>query len=69
MYCVRIFIFLFRTKVKKDQLDDNNFRQGYGNYFKSAILNLLITAMLKVLSQQFLSRGTLTTEFDRHLTV
>ena len=38
MYCVRIFIFLFRTKFKKDQLDDNNFRQGYGNYFKSAIL-------------------------------
>ena len=35
---VFIFILLFRTKGKKEHLDENDFRQGYGNYFESATL-------------------------------
>ena len=35
-----IFIFLFRTNRKKEHLDGNNFRDGYGNYFESAILKV-----------------------------
>ena len=31
------FIFLFRTNGKKEHLDENDFRPGYGSYFESAI--------------------------------
>ena len=55
-------LFSFRTNGKKGHLDENDFRQCYGNfsqkwYFES----YLITAMFKVPSQQL--RGTLTTTF------
>ena len=34
------FSFFFRSNGKKEHLDENNFRHGYGNYFKSAILKV-----------------------------
>ena len=34
------FIFLFRTNGKNEHLDENEFRNGYGNYFESAILKV-----------------------------
>ena len=34
------FIFLFRANGKKEYLDENDFRHGYGNYFESAILKV-----------------------------
>ena len=34
-----IFLLLFRSKKKK-HLDENDFRVGYGNYFKSVILQI-----------------------------
>ena len=37
----RIFTFiiiLYRTSGKKEQLDENHIRHGYGNYFENAIL-------------------------------
>ena len=58
---VFVFVFLFRTNGKKEHLDENDFRQGYGNCFESAILKV------KVLSQQL--RGILTKAVETHLTV
>ena len=34
------FIFLFRSNVKKEYLDENDFCHGYVNYFKSAVLKV-----------------------------
>ena len=34
------FAFLFRSNDKKEHLDENDFRHGYGNYFKSAVLKV-----------------------------
>ena len=33
-------IFLFRSNGIKEHLDKNDFRHGYGNYFKSAVLKI-----------------------------
>ena len=34
------FAFLFRSNNKKKHLDENDFRHGYDNYFKSAVLKV-----------------------------
>ena len=47
-------------------LDENDFRYGYGNYFKSAFLKVTDISCFQS-SQQL--RGTLTTAFERHLTI
>ena len=57
-----LLLFLFRTNGKKGHLDEKDMRHCYGNVFRKwHSESYLITAMLKVLSQQI--RGTLTTEF------
>ena len=65
VFCV--FIFLFRSNGKKKHLDENNFRHGYGNYFKSAVLKI---TLFQLSSTFFLKqlRGTLTTTFERYFT-
>ena len=35
-----LFIFLFRGNGKNEHLDENDFRHGYRNYFKSAVLKI-----------------------------
>ena len=40
VFRVFIFIFLFRNNGKKELLDENDFRHGFGNYFASAILKV-----------------------------
>ena len=68
VFCVFIFIFLFRNNVIREQLDENEnwMKMTYGNVFsKVSFRKYLITAMFKVLYQQL--RGTLTTSFERHL--
>ena len=40
VFWVFIFYFLFRSNDKKEHLDENHFRHGYGNYFKSAVLKV-----------------------------
>ena len=35
-----IFIFLFRTSIRKRYLDESDFRHCYGNFFESAILKV-----------------------------
>ena len=40
VFRISIFIFLFRTNGKKEHLDENDFRHGYGNYFDSATLKV-----------------------------
>ena len=65
---VFIFYFLFRNNGKREQLDGNDFRRCYGNFFsKLSFRKYLITAMFKVLSQQL--RGTLTKAFQRYLII
>ena len=60
--------FLFRYNVLREQLDENNFRRCYGNFFsKASFRKHLITAVFGVLSQQL--QGTLTTVFERHLMI
>ena len=41
-------LFLFRSNDKKEHLDKNDFRHGYGNYFKSAVLKVTILQSYKV---------------------
>ena len=41
-YSVFSFIFLFRSYGKKEHLDENDFRYGYGNYFESAVLKVTL---------------------------
>ena len=64
------YFFLFRSNDKKEHLDQNNFRHGYGNYFKSAVLKVTwyqqCSAIFKYLSQQL--QSTLTTAFQRYFT-
>ena len=59
------FYFLFRNNVGKRFLDESDFCQCYGNFSETAILK--IPTIFKVPSQQW--RGTLTTAFERYLTV
>ena len=40
VFCVFIFYFLFRSNGKKEHLDESNFRHGYDNFFKSAVLKV-----------------------------
>ena len=40
VFRVLFFIFLFETTGKKKNLNQNDFRHGYSNYFKSAILEV-----------------------------
>ena len=53
-----LLLFLFRTNGKKGRhLDENDFRHCYGNFFrKRHSESYLITAMLKVPSQQHFER-------------
>ena len=37
VFCVLIFIFMFRNNVIREQLGQNNFRRCYGFFFKSII--------------------------------
>ena len=56
------FLFLFRTNGKKGHLDRNDFCHCYGNFIqKWHSEKYLITAMLKVPSQEF--GATLKTRF------
>ena len=62
------FIFLFRSNGKSEHLDGNNFEvlnEVMGT--KCCSESYLISAMLKVLSQQI--RDTLTTAFEIYFTV
>ena len=57
--------FLFRNNFIRGQLDQNDLRRCFGNFFsKVSFCKYLITAMLKVLSEQL--QDTLTTAFERH---
>ena len=59
---------LFRNNVIRKQWVENDLRRCNDNFFsKVSFWKYLITAMSKVLSQQL--RGTLTTAFERHLTI
>ena len=40
VFCVFIFIFLFRTNGKKEHLDEYDFRHGYDDNFESVILKV-----------------------------
>ena len=61
------FFFLKKNNGKIEQLDENNFRRCYGNFFlKVSFQKYLITAMFKVLFQQL--RSTLTMAYERQLT-
>ena len=40
IFHIFIYIFLFRNYGKKEHLNENDFRHGYGNYFESAILKV-----------------------------
>ena len=40
VFCIFIFILLFRTNGWKEHLDGNNFRHSFNNYFDSAILKV-----------------------------
>ena len=35
-----LFFFLFRSNGKKEHLDENDFRHGYDDYFRSAVLKV-----------------------------
>ena len=37
VFCVFIFIFLFRSHVRKGYLDESDFRHCYGDFSESAI--------------------------------
>ena len=39
VFCVFVFISLFRTTVKKEFLNESDFRHCYDNFYESAILN------------------------------
>ena len=69
IFCVLTIIFLFRAKVKKEHLDnEDRFPSRVWKLLqKSHSESYLITAIFKVLSRQL--RSTLTTAFERHLTV
>ena len=43
VFRIFIFIFLFRINGKEEDLDENDFRHGYGNYFESAILKVSVS--------------------------
>ena len=67
IFCVFIFIFLFRNNVIRAIGYESDFRRCHGIFFPIvSFRKYLITAMFKVLYQQL--RGTLTTTFERHLT-
>ena len=65
VFRVFLLLFLFRANGKKRHLDEND--HCYGNFFRKCHSSsrfhssYLITAILKVLSQQL--RGTVTTTF------
>ena len=62
------FYFLFRNNGIREQLDQNDFRRCYGNFFpKVPFWKYLITTMFKVISQQL--QDALATAFARHLPV
>ena len=69
MFRVLTIIFLCRAKVKKEHLDDEHWFPSrlWKLLQKSHSGSYLITAIFKVLSRQL--RSTLTTAFERHLTV
>ena len=66
---ILLLLLLFRTNGRKEHLDENDFRQDYGNYFKSAILKVTWyrLCMFKVRSQHL--RDTFTAAFETHLVV
>ena len=57
-----IFYFLFKSNGKKEHLDENNSRHGYGNYFKSAALKV---SWFQLCSTFFLNNYE--THWQRHL--
>ena len=56
--------FLFRNRVIREQLHENDFRRCYVFFPKVSFRKYLIIAIFKVLYQQL--RGNLTTAFERH---
>ena len=38
--CFHFFISLFRSHGKREHMDENDFRHGDGNYFKSALVKV-----------------------------
>ena len=73
---VYLFIFLFlrlgffclEPNGKKVHLNENDFHQSYGNYFKKFYFgSYFVSAVFKDLSQYL--RGTLTTAFQRNVPV
>ena len=63
------FYFLFRSNGKREQVNENDYRRYYGNFFflKVSFQKYLITVIFKILSQQL--RRTLTVAFERQLTI
>ena len=57
-----IFYFLFKSNGKKEHLDENNSRHGYGNYVKSAALKV---SWFQLCSTFFLNNYE--THWQRHL--
>ena len=67
-YSVFPFYFLFRSNLIREQLDENDFRCCYDNfYFESVVPKVPDHGYF----QSSFSRitGTLTTAFERHLTI
>ena len=48
--CFDFYFFVFRTNGEKEHLDENNFCDGYGNFYESAAVKVshVIIAMFKV---------------------
>ena len=57
IFCVFIFIFCLEPTVR-EQLDENDFRHNYGNFFESAILKLLDRSYIES------TLATITKHFD-----
>ena len=62
VFRVFIFILLFWTNCRKEHLDENDFHQGYGNYFESASLKV---TWYQLFSKSFLNNYA--THWQRHL--
>ena len=50
VFRILVLFFLFRINGKKEHLDENDFRHGYGNCFESSVLKVTWHQMFQVLS-------------------
>ena len=59
--------FLFRKNGNREQLDENNLCRCYGSFFQKCYSKVLDWSYVKVFFQEL--RGTLTTVFERQVTI